>query len=123
MITKSEVIAKRVINGIDGVEASAHNGLHAGADSARELTRASSRWAARQETAAARKTRILKRRLERQTRELSLAAGKSIDSAVATAKESVASGERYVRQNPWRAIAITSAAALVAGALLARRRH
>lgn len=121
MSTTSESIAKRVINGIDGVEASAHDGLHTGANGARQFTKASSRWAAKQEAAAVRKTRMLKRNLDKQTQQLTKVAGKSVDAVIETAKRSVATGERYVKRNPWRAVAITSAAALVMGALLGRR--
>lgn len=121
MSTKSELMAKRVINGIDDVEASALDGLHTSADGARQLTKAGSRWADSQETAAARQTRVLKRRLDKQAQQLSRAAGKSVDAARETAKEPVTAGERYIKRNPWRAVALTSAAALVVGALLGRR--
>lgn len=121
MSTRSESIGKRVINGIDDIETSAAHGLHSGANGARKLTKASSRWASRQETNAARKTRLLKRRLEKQTDHLATVAGRSIDSVTGTAREAAAASGRYIRKNPWPAVAITSAAALLVGALLGRR--
>lgn len=122
MSTKSEIVGKRVIDGIDGLETSAHDGVHAGADGARQLTKASSRWAARQEAAAARKARMLKRSLDKQTVRLSKAAGKSVDAVSSTAREATTAGGRYIRKNPWSTVAIASAAAMVVGALLGRRR-
>jgi ElaB/YqjD/DUF883 family membrane-anchored ribosome-binding protein len=121
MSTKSEVVGKRVINGIDGAESTAHDAVHAGADGARHLTKASARWAARQEAAAARKARILKRRLDKQAVQLSKAAGKTVGAVADTARDAVTTSGRYVRKNPWPAVAIASGAALVLGALLGRR--
>lgn len=122
MSTKSEIVGKRVIDGIDGLEAGAHNGVHAGADSARQLTKTSSRWAARQETAAARKVHTLKRRLDKQAVHLNKVAGKSINAVSDTARDAATVGGRYVRKNPWSTVALASAAAMVVGALLGRRR-
>jgi ElaB/YqjD/DUF883 family membrane-anchored ribosome-binding protein len=121
MSTRSETIGKHLINSIDGIETSATNGLHSGADGARKVTRIGSRWAAKQETTAARQLRMLKRRLEKETAQLNKAAGKSVDWATSTARNATISGSRYIKKNPWPAVAITAAAGLLVGALLARR--
>lgn len=122
MSTKSEIVGKRVIDGINGLEAGAHNGVHAGADSARQVTKASSRWAARQEASAARKARMLKRNLDKQAVRLNKAASKSLSAVSDTARDAATAGGRYVRKNPWTTLALASAAGIVLGALLGRRR-
>lgn len=121
MSTRSESIGKRLISGIDDLEASAANGLHSGADGARQATRVGSRWAAKHETTAARQLRLLKRRLEKETVQLSKAAGRSADRVTSAARDASASGFRYIKKNPWQAVAITAAAGLLVGALLSRR--
>ena len=121
MSTRSESIGKRLIGGIDDIEASAADGLHSGADNARKVTRLGSRWAAKHETTAARQLRILKRRLEKETAQLNKVAGRSVDWVASTARDASVTGSRYIKKNPWPAVAITAAAGLLVGALLARR--
>jgi|GEM_PF-2307827 len=121
MATRSESIGKQLLNSIDGLESGAVNGVHAGADGVRKMTRAGSRWAAQQETAAARQLRILKRRLERESRQLNKAAGRSAQWMADTARDATVTGVRYIKRNPWPAVAITAAVGLLIGALLSRR--
>jgi ElaB/YqjD/DUF883 family membrane-anchored ribosome-binding protein len=121
MSTRSESIGRRVIDSIDGLEASAADGLRSSADGVRKATRVGSRWAAKHETNAARQLRILKRRLEREAAQLNRAAGKSVDWVTSTARDAGVTGGRYIRKNPWPAVAVTAAAGLLVGALLARR--
>lgn len=122
MSTRSETIGKHLVDSIDGLKSSAVSTLQSGAESARGAVRAGSRWAAQQESSAARELRILKRRLEKQTDQLSRAARNSAAWAGDTAHEVARNGSRYIKKNPWPAVAITAAAGLLVGALLSRRR-
>ena len=66
--------------------------------------------------------RSLQRRLEKQTAQLSRTAGKSVDWVTDTAKNVTVGSGRYIKKNPWSAVVMTAAAALLVGALLGRRR-
>jgi ElaB/YqjD/DUF883 family membrane-anchored ribosome-binding protein len=122
MSTRSESIGKHLVDGIDDLNSSAVGALRSGADNARGAVRAGSRWAAEQESSAVRELRVLKRRLEKQTAQLTKVARKSAAWASDSAYDAAKSGRRYIKKNPWPAVAITAAAGLLVGALLSRRR-
>jgi ElaB/YqjD/DUF883 family membrane-anchored ribosome-binding protein len=122
MSTKSQEVGTAVLHGIDTLESGVHDTVHAGADSARHVTKASSRWAAGQETSAIRKARMLKRDLRKQTAQLQRTVNDSVEMMGDKARSTVATTQRYVKRNPWTAMAIVSGAALLIGALLNRPR-
>lgn len=122
MSTKSQEVGTALLHGIDTLESNAHDTVHAGANSARHATKASSRWAASQETNALRKARLLKRDLRKQTAQLQRTVNDSVEMVGDKARSTVATTQRYVKHNPWTAVAIASGTALLIGALLGRRR-
>lgn len=122
MSTKSQEVGTALLHGIDAVESGVHDSVRAGADSARHATKATSRWAAGQETSALRKARMLKRDLRKQTAQLQRTVNDSVEMMGDKARSTVATTQRYVKRNPWTALAVASGAALLIGALLGRRR-
>lgn len=122
MSTKSQEVGNVLLHGIDTLESGAHDTVHAGANSARGATKASSRWAAGQETSALRKARMLKRDLRKQSAQLRRTVNDSVEMVGDKARSSVATTQNYVKHNPWTAMAIVSGTALLVGALLGRRR-
>lgn len=122
MSTRSAALGKSALNGIDGLEAGAHRTVHAGAETARDATKATSRWAAEREVSATRSARLMKRRLTHQAALLRRAADDSMRTVASTTRGAMKTTNRYVQRNPWSAIAIASGAAILIGALLGRRR-
>lgn len=122
MSTKSQEVGAALLHGIDALESGVHDTVHTGANSARQATKASSRWAASQETNAIRKARLLKRDLRKQTAQLQRTVNDSVEMIGDKARSSVATTQKYVKNNPWTAVAIASGTALLIGALLGRRR-
>lgn len=122
MSTKSQEVGNAVLHGIDTLESGVHDTVHSGANSARNVTKVSSRWAAGQETNAMRKARMLKRDLRKQAAQLRRTVSDSVESVGDTARSGVATTQKYVKHNPWTAMAIASGAALLIGAFLGRRR-
>ncbi len=122
MSTKSQEVGTALLHGIDTLESGVHDTVHAGANSARAATKVGSRWAASQETSAVRKARMLKRDLRKQAAQLQHAVNDSVETVSNTARSTVANTHRYVKHNPWTAVAIASSTALLIGALLGRRR-
>jgi ElaB/YqjD/DUF883 family membrane-anchored ribosome-binding protein len=122
MSTKSQAVGKAVLHGIEMLEERAHDTVHSGASSARQLTKAGSRWAGRQERAASSKVNQLKRDVTRQVKQLRKTSSELATLASGQAEQAVISGSDYIKRKPWQALAIASSAALVIGALLGRRR-
>ncbi|MGE0116133.1 MAG: hypothetical protein AB7T07_14780 [Steroidobacteraceae bacterium] len=123
MSTKSEVIGNAVLSGIDTLEAGAEEKLHFGANEARKLTKAGSRWAARTETASQRKARMLKRQLHHEAKQLRTQAKQAAGFVTRHTRTALASGERYVRNKPVSALAIASGAAFLLGIFAGRLRR
>jgi ElaB/YqjD/DUF883 family membrane-anchored ribosome-binding protein len=122
MSTKSQEVGAALLHGIDTLESGAHDSVHAGANTARTATKIGSRWAAGQETHALQKARELKRDLRKQSAQLKRRMNESVEMVGDTARSSALSTRKYVKQNPWKALAMASGAALLIGALLGRRR-
>ncbi len=121
MSTKSQEVGKAVLNGIDALEAGAHDTVHSGAVGARRVTKASSRWAARQEASAMRKARLVKGDLKKQASQLQSSAYDKVEMAGDKARQVASNTHQYVKNKPWTAVAIASGIGVLLGALLGRR--
>ncbi len=122
MSTKSEEVGKNVVQGIDTLEKNTHKAVHAGASSARQLTKTGSRWAGRQERQASVKAQTLRRDVYKQAKQLRKTAHSSLATAASQTEQVVARGGEIIKRKPWQTIAIASGAALLVGALLGKRR-
>jgi ElaB/YqjD/DUF883 family membrane-anchored ribosome-binding protein len=122
MSNKSRQVGKAVLQGIDTLEASAHDTVHASANGVRFATKAGARWAADHESAATDKARVLRRDLRKQSAQLRRSMDDTLSMASDRAHQAVASSQAYIKRKPLKAIAIASGAAVVVGALLGCRR-
>ncbi|MGC3981758.1 MAG: hypothetical protein QM808_10885 [Steroidobacteraceae bacterium] len=122
MSTKSQEVGKAVLHGIDTLESGAHDKVHSSANSARSATRASARWASRQEAMAARRAHMLQSDMKKQAVRLRKSVNNSMDMASTKARQVADAGAGYVKRKPWKALAIASGAALLVGMFLGRRR-
>lgn len=121
MSTKSQAIGSVAVQGINNLEERAHNKVHSGAAAASRLVTAGSRWAGRQENAAATKTRQLKRNLKKQSVQLRKSASASVAAVGKQADQALNKTQQFIKNKPLTALAVASGAALVVGALLGKR--